>query len=123
MKKILIVEDERMLRGVLVDMISQAGFLTTEAVDGEEGLKKALSEHPDLILLDLLMPKIDGMTMLRQLREDTWGKSVPVIILTNVDPDNQDLEDIVEYRASYGLIKSRTSLDDVVNNIKELLRE
>ena len=68
------------------------------------------------------MPKIDGMTMLKKLREDAWGKSVPVVILTNVDPDSQDLEDIVEYGASYCLIKTRTSLDSVVNNIQELLK-
>lgn len=121
MKMILIAEDESTLRGVLVDMVSQSGFLTIEASDGEEGLKKALSEHPDLILLNILMPKIDGLTMLKKLREDAWGKGVPVIILTNVDPDNKEIEEMAEYRASHYLIKTRTSLDSVVNKIQELI--
>lgn len=120
MKKILIAEDEDTLRGVLVDMINRSGFLTLEAGDGEEGLKKALSEHPDLILLDILMPKMDGLTMLKKLREDVWGKNVPVIILTNVDPDDRQLKEILEYKASYYLIKTKISMENIMVKIQEL---
>lgn len=123
MKKILIAEDEAILRGVLVDMIKQSGFLTLEAGDGQEGLGKALSEHPDLILLNILMPKMDGMTMLKKLREDEWGKSVPVVILTNVEPDDKALEEIVEYKASYYFIKTKISLEKIIDKIRGLLQE
>ena len=121
MKKILIAEDEEILREVLVDRIKQGGFLTLEAVDGEEGLKMALSEHPDLILLDILMPKVDGITVLKKLREDAWGKSVPVIMLSNVSPDDNQLEEIVKNEASYYLSKVGVSMEDIVNKIQELL--
>ena len=121
MKKILIAEDEVTLRGVLAHVINQDGFSTIEAGDGEEGLRKALSEHPDLILLDIIIPKMDGLAMLKKLREDAWGNNVPVIILTNVDPDNKALEEIVKYKASYYLIKTIVSIENIVAKIKELL--
>lgn len=121
MKKILIAEDETTLRKILADMISQNGFEVLEAGDGEESLKKSFNEHPDLILLNILMPKIDGLAMLEKLREDEWGKNVPVIILTNVDPDGKELEKIIEYKASYYLIKSKTNMENIIIKIKELL--
>lgn len=121
--KILVVEDENILRGVLIDMLNQSGFMATEAGDGEIGLEKALNEHPDLILLNILMPKIDGLTMLKKLREDAWGKSVPVIFLTNVDPDDEAQKKIIEYGASYYLIKTKISLESVINNIKEFFEK
>lgn len=122
MKKILIIEDEAALREVLADTVKQGGFMAIEAADGEEGLSVALSEHPDLILLDILMPKIDGVTVLKKLREDKWGKSVPVIMLTNVD-DDKHVEEIVKHGASYYFIKTKISLVDVVSKIQDLLRE
>ncbi len=122
MKKILIAEDEIALRGVLVDTISQGGFLAIEAADGEEALALALREHPDIILLDILMPKVDGVDVLKKLRDDDWGKSVPVIILTNVDDDKR-LQEIVDYGVSYYFIKTKISLTDVVSKIKDLIKE
>lgn len=121
--KILIVEDEVTLRGVLVDTLNQNGLPTLEAGNGEEGLQIAFSMHPTLILLNILMPKMDGLTMLKRLREDTWGKNVPVIILTNVEPEAKELDEIVKYRASFYLIKTTTNLDNIINKIRELLRE
>ena len=74
MKKILIVEDEEIMLKALVEKFSSEGFEVVQAIDGEEGLKKALCEKPDIILLDILLPKMDGMAVLKKLREDTWGK-------------------------------------------------
>lgn len=71
-KKILIVEDEKNLRTAIVDVLQYANFETLEAKNGKEGLKLALKEHPDLILLDLFMPEMDGMTALGKIRRDTW---------------------------------------------------
>jgi len=83
-KKILIVDDSQELRKILVSALHTENITVIEAGDGEEGLEKALAERPDLILLDIVMPKIDGMAMLEKLREDAWGKDVQVIVLTNM---------------------------------------
>ena len=83
-KTILVVEDEKSLRDAIVDILHLKNFLPLEAKNGKEGLEIALSKHPDLILLDLLMPVMDGLTMAKKLRADEKGKTVPIIILTNL---------------------------------------
>ena len=75
-KKILIVEDEEDMLRALVDELGHEGFETLEAKNGKEGLSIALKERPDLILLDILMPEMDGMAVMKHLRGDVWGKKV-----------------------------------------------
>lgn len=122
---ILIVEDEVSMRNVLRDKLTREGFATLEAKNGEEGLKVSLREHPDLILLDIVMPKLDGMTMLKKLRaENEWGESVPVIILTNLTSDNeQRMRDVTEVEPTYYLVKTDWKIEDVVVKIRERLGE
>lgn len=91
------------------------------AKDGEDGLNQALANHPDLILLDILMPKMNGLATLKKLREDDWGKTVPVILLTNLDPDDKAIDAVSEYDPSYYLIKSDNTPQDVLNKINEVL--
>jgi len=124
-KKILIVEDERSLSQALVDKLTREGFATLTAKNGEEGLEVALHEHPDLILLDIVMPKMDGMTMLKKLRnKNEWGKKVPVIILTNLTSDNeQRVRDITETEPTYYLVKADWKIEDVVIKVRERLGE
>lgn len=123
-KKILIVEDELSLRNALRDKLSREDFAVLEARNGEEGLAVALREHPDLILLDIIMPVMDGMTMMKKLRQEKeWGKNVPIILLTNLGSDDKTLKDVTEDKPSYYLVKSNWTLRDVVEKIKELLRE
>ena len=96
-------------------------FEVWEAKDGEEGLALAIKQRPDLIMLDIIMPKIDGMTVMKRVRESgMWGKDVPIIMLTNLsDPDS------VSAAAKYGvfdfLVKTDWRLEDVVNLAKEKL--
>lgn len=71
-KKILVVEDEKNLRSAIVDVLGYNNFETLEAKNGKEALKIALRDHPDLILLDLFMPEMDGMTALAKIRHDSW---------------------------------------------------
>lgn len=71
-KKILVVEDEKNLREAISDVLRAENFITLEAKNGKEGIKIALKERPDLILLDLLMPEMDGMTAFEKIRKDTW---------------------------------------------------
>ena len=110
---------------LLADALTEAGFEVLQAQNGEDGLEIALKEHPDLILLDLLMPKMDGMTMLKKLREDVvWGQQVPVMILTNFQGDSdQTLKDIQLTRPTYYLIKSSMTLEEIVSKVKEQFAE
>ena len=119
-KKILIVEDEISLLNALRDKLTHENFAVLEAKNGEEGLAVALREHPDLILLDIVMPKMDGMTMLRKLREDLWGKSAKVIILTNLS-DKEKMAEALEQKLHKYLVKSDWKIEDVVAKVREQL--
>jgi len=121
-KKILIAEDERAMLRALTDTFENEGFNVFGAEDGEEGLKIAFKEHPDVILIDLLMPKMDGMSMLKKIREDEWGKDVPVIILTNFS-DVDKIAETVENGISHYLVKTEWSLEEIVKKVKKLLKE
>ena len=121
-KTILVVEDEKILRNLLVEVLSDQNFLALEAKNGNEGLEIALSKHPDLILLDLLLPGMRGMQVLKKIREDAWGASVPVIILTNLSATNEELVNgMVTYKPMYYLIKSDWKIEDVIKKIEEIL--
>ena len=120
-KTILVVEDEKSLREAFVDIFHLKKFLSLEAKDGQEGVELALSKHPDIILLDLLMPVMDGMTALKKIREDDWGKNVPVVILTNLSATNEQLvEDMITHKPMHYLIKSDWKLHDVVKEIEKM---
>ncbi len=120
MKKILIVEDELTLLRALASQFDKKDFIVIEAVDGQDGLEKALREHPDLILLDLVMPKMDGMSMLQKLREDSWGKDVKVIILTNLTDEEKVAEALKQESFDY-LVKSDWNISDVLKKVKAKL--
>lgn len=122
-RRILIIEDEAPMQKALSDALSSLGFTTLQSRDGEEGIQVALKEHPSLILLDILMPKMDGMSMMKRLRDDAWGKTVPVIILTNVSPDaDSTMEAIVQHQPAYYLVKSDTKIEGVLEKVKEILK-
>jgi len=121
-KKILIVEDETSLRNALRDKLMLEGFITLEAKNGEEGLDVALRDHPDLILLDIIMPKMDGLTMLKKLREDVWGKNTKVILLTNLNDNEKVSEALLQGSYDY-LVKSDWKIEDVVTKIRARLGE
>ena len=121
-KKILIVEDERPLREALRDILTRSGFLVLEAADGEKGLALALAEHPDITLLDLVMPKMNGTEMLTRLRADDWGKDAAVIVLTNLSADSGELvRNVVSGAPLCFLVKSDWDIHDVVDKVREVL--
>lgn len=118
-KTILIVEDDSALRSVLADKLTEENFTPLQAADGEEGLKIALEKHPALILLDIYMPKMDGITMLSKLRStDAWGKHVAIIVLTN-STDAQTIEKISSFEGTEFLVKNEWSLDAIIGRIRE----
>src|SRR6266498_6092249 len=106
MKKILVVEDEKLIVNVLSQKFKKEGFSVFSAIDGLEGYKVALEKHPDLILLDIIMPRMDGLKMLSKLRTDPWGKTVPVVVLTNVDTASHFHDQILKENPVYYFIKA-----------------
>ncbi len=120
-KTILIVEDETAMRQALGDKFKNSGFNVFTAPDGEEGLAVATKEKPDLVMLDILMPKMDGITLTKNLREgSSWGKEVPIVMLTNLtDPDS--VSDVASYGVFDFLVKTDWRLDDVVALVKKKL--
>ncbi len=121
-RKILIIEDDKDYRSLLVDTFSPHGYTILEAPDGELGLATALREHPDLILLDLRMPRMDGMQVLEKLRSDPWGKDAAVFLLTSVDPDDTIVDQVSKLTPSYYFLKKGDMLpSEIVDKIKEKL--
>ncbi|MBI5127382.1 response regulator [Candidatus Roizmanbacteria bacterium] len=121
-KKILVVEDDAALRKVLQDRFLNEGLTVLEAENGEVGLTVALREMPQLILLDLLMPKMDGMTMLKKLRESgNYGKTVRVIVLTNLDANDKIIQNVIQTQPTYYLIKSNVKLEEIIEKVKEVM--
>lgn len=120
--KILIVEDEEILLKTLVDNLLAEGFgHIFQARNGEEGLAMALQEKPDLILLDIVMPKMDGMTMLQKLRQSPGGKVPKVVLLTNLSADDSIMGGVVKNEPSYYLVKADYSIEDVMKRVKHTL--
>ena len=122
-EKILIVEDEEVINKIYTDELRDQGFSVITASNGLEGLELALREKPDLILLDILMPKMDGLTMMDTLREkNLYGKKVPIILLTNLSASEEKImQAITKNEPAYYLVKSDWSLEDVVEKIRERL--
>jgi len=122
-KTILIIEDELPMLKALSGKFAFEGFDVLEAKDGEDGLKVAVSKKPDLIILDIFMPVMDGKVMFEKLRADDWGKTVPVIILTNLNPDDKTLDELMKNGPSYYFIKSKWKLEELVSKVKKELGE
>lgn len=122
-KTILVIEDEDSQRKILCEYLISKGFSVLEALDGIEGLAIALREHPCLILLDVRMPKMDGMTMMHKLRSDAWGKKAPIIILSNYDTSDTNLFQIILDEPAFYLLKADSSLDLVFEKVQEVLNQ
>jgi len=119
-KKILIIEDETPLLTALSDKLSRDGFDVITAKNGEDGLSMALEHHPDMILLDITIPKMNGIEVLERLRGDDWGKSVKVIILSN-HQDSERIASTLEEGVTGYIVKSNWEIEDVVEYIKKEL--
>ncbi len=119
-KTILIVEDELPLLNVYADRFSEEGFLVLKASNGQEGFEVAIKEKPDFILLDILMPIMDGLTMMQKLRKSSiWGKTVPVILLTNLSAEEKRIRRIVsENQPADYLVKLDWSLGAIIDKVK-----
>lgn len=118
--KILIVEDEEILLTALTEELTQEGFIVSGAKDGLDGVEKTASEKPDLILLDLVMPRLDGIGTLKQLKDNPKTKEIPVVILTNLS-DYDKVSDALSLGAMDYLVKADYRLEELVSKIKTVL--
>jgi DNA-binding response OmpR family regulator len=118
--KVLIVEDEEILLTALCEELKQEGFDAVGAKDGMEGVEKAASEKPDLVLLDLVMPKLDGIGALKQMKENPETQKIPVVILTNLS-DYDKVSDALSLGAMDYLVKANYRLEELVAKIKTVL--
>lgn len=122
MSKILFIEDEISLQTTLGGALKEAGFEIENAYDGETGLKIAQTSKPDLILLDLILPKMDGFQVLKDLKSGAGTKDIPVIVLTNLESAD-DVGKVIALGATTYLVKSNYELGDIVTKIKEVLKK
>lgn len=119
-KKLLIIEDEPVLNKALQDFMTAEGFEVATAIDGEEGIRKVFSEMPDLILLDIMLPKKDGYEVIKEIKADEKIKNIPIILLTNLGSVN-DVEKAIELGATTYLVKADYKLEEVMQKIKSVL--
>lgn len=122
MKTILFVEDEPTLQKLVGRFLEKEGYQVISALNGETGLNLSRKMNPDLILLDLILPKKDGFEVLEELKRDDQTKDIPVIILTNLESSN-DVEKALSLGATTYLVKANYELAEVVKKIKETLKE
>ena len=120
-KTILIIEDDRFLRELISRKLTQEKFNVSEAIDGEEGIKKIKKEKPDLILLDLILPGIDGFEVLSKAKKDPEISSIPVIILSNLG-QKDDIEKGMKLGAVGYLIKAHFAPGEIIEKIKTILK-
>lgn len=120
MQKILVVEDDKVLLNLIRDELTAQRYEVLGAANGKEGLDLALKIHPDLILVDIMMPVMTGMEMVTTLRGDAWGKTAKIIVLTNLSSD-KSVADFLEKGAYNYLLKADWSIDAVVKLVKEKL--
>jgi DNA-binding response OmpR family regulator len=122
MKTVLFIEDESAMQNALGAALEKEEFTVLQSLNGEDGLRLAKSEHPDIILLDLILPKKDGFEVLKELKANEETKDIPVIILTNLE-GSKDVDKALELGATTYLIKASYELADVIKKIRETLQD
>ena len=119
---VLLVEDDEFLANIYKTKFEMEKFKVTVAVNGEEGLDMAKKKKPDIILLDILMPKIDGFMVLEALKKDSEVKDIPVILLTNLG-QKDDVERGLELGAADYLIKAHSKPSETVDKVRKILKK
>lgn len=123
MYTVLIIEDDKVLSDMYRDKFTFDSFHVITAEDGQKGLDVALEKKPDILVLDLSLPKIKGVDVMGALRTTSWGENVPIIILTNLNVDGEILAAITKYNPVYCLLKANTTPEDVVSKAREILKK
>tara|TARA_Y100000310_G_C20664387_1_gene806637 strand:- start:1480 stop:1845 length:366 start_codon:yes stop_codon:yes gene_type:complete len=121
MAKILIIEDDKFLRELISQKVAAEGYEMVGATDGEEALKTAGETQPSLILLDLILPTMDGFEVLRQLKEQEATKDIPVIILSNLG-QKEDIDKSMQLGAVDYMIKAHFTPKEILEKIKTIVK-
>jgi DNA-binding response OmpR family regulator len=121
-KSILLVDDDLTLREMYAERLKAEGFAVEMAKDGEEALQKATDLHPNLVLLDVMMPKMNGLDVLKQLKAQAETSDIPIIVLTALIQDREKMESITRGADDY-IVKSETMPGDVISKIKTVLEK
>ncbi|MFA6376750.1 MAG: response regulator [Candidatus Paceibacterota bacterium] len=119
-KKILFIEDEAVMQKAVSEFLGVNGYSVVSALDGELGVRAAQAEKPDLILLDIILPKKNGFEVLKDLKSGPETKSIPVIVLTNLS-EMGDVGKILELGVTTYLVKSDQSLKDILAIVERTL--
>jgi DNA-binding response OmpR family regulator len=120
-KKVLIVDDEAAYLKLLGSVLIKEGYEVIEACDGENGLSLARKHRPDIILLDIRLPKMDGLSLLRNLREDQYGKTAKVVLLTNIEPDDSIIRRVLKDKPALYLMKSDIPIPKLVEELRSFI--
>ncbi|HHE76645.1 MAG TPA: response regulator [Candidatus Parcubacteria bacterium] len=121
-KKILVVEDDKFLRELISQKLTKEGYDIAEATDGEKGFESVKKEKPDLVLLDLILPIIDGFEVLSRIKSDPVLAQIPVIILSNLG-QKEDIEKGLKIGAADYLIKAHFTPAEIIEKIKNVLKQ
>ena len=119
-RRVLLAEDDRFLRKAAETTLKRQGYAVLATADGEEALRVARADAPDLILLDLIMPKLNGFDVLRALKSDAATADIPVIILSNLGQD-RDVQQAMEAGAAAYFVKADLSLQALVQHVEDAL--
>ena len=122
MGKILIVDDNPVIQKMLVDRIAQEGYTVLTANNGKEGIELAIKEKPDLAILDIVMPEMDGLTMLKKLRADPSGAEMQVMMLTSME-DSASISEALNNKVFKYMKKDALDVQEVVENIHIILKD
>lgn len=120
--KVLLVEDDRFVSSMLKSRLERDGFVVEQAFDGDEGVQKMRSVHPDLVILDVILPKMSGFEFLEHVMSDTELASIPVMVVSNLGQET-DVEKARSLGAIDYYVKARTSIDDLENVVKHRLEK
>lgn len=119
-KTVLLAEDDRFLRRAAEATLRQSGFTVVAAADGEEALRQVGAARPDIVLLDLIMPKLQGFEVLRRLKADPATAAIPVIVLSNLGQDS-DVKQAMSLGATSYFVKANLSLQELVQQVRDTL--
>lgn len=119
-KKVMVVDDDMTLHEMYVERLKTAGYTVVSAYDGEEAINKITSEMPDIILLDVMMPKINGIDVMKKLRENEKTKNIPIILLTALVQEISKIKTMMSEKDAY-MIKSEVSPAEIIKEIESKL--
>ncbi len=119
-KKVLVIEDEKFLSNILKHKLETEGFVVTQAFDGEQGLRMIKEQSPDLVVLDLVMPKLSGFEILERVSMDPQISGIPIVVASNLGQES-DIQKAQNFGVRGYFVKAQTSVDDLVNMFRQAM--